>query len=79
LTNAIAVIEYTYKRVGFPVQTNNFRKIPRDALRVCILSMTTKINEMLVNNNEDKEQYLKLLLTIHQALKMLEKFDNHRT
>lgn len=55
LTDAIAIIEFTFNRVGFAVNTNSFRKIPRDALRVCILSMTTKINEMLVNNNEDTE------------------------
>jgi hypothetical protein len=55
LTDAIAVIEYTYNRVGFAHLANVYRKIPRDALRVCILSMTTKINEMLVANSEDRE------------------------
>jgi hypothetical protein len=76
LVEAIAIIEFNYlRRGGFPnIQDNsNYRKIPRDALRVGILCMTSRINEMLVKKNEDKDEYIKILLTIHSALKLLEK------
>jgi hypothetical protein len=44
-----------------------------------VLCITTKINELLVSKSEDKALIVRLILTIHQALKMLDKTDNHRT
>ena len=53
LNEACAIILFNFKRVGFGPIANSYRKIPRDALRVGVLSMTSRINEMLTKKDEN--------------------------
>ena len=76
---SIALVKYNFHRLGGFSTTTNYRKIPRDTIRVGMLYLSSEINNLLVNKEKDKRKYLEILLSIHEGLKVLDKHDIHRT
>ena len=70
---AIKLIKYNFKRTGgFPKSMKGiiqFTMIPKDALRVSIMYLTTEVNRLLVsaadlNPSEEKRKQLYEILTV---------------
>ena len=75
---ALCLIKFNFDRLnGFQFQ-NSYRKIPRDALRVGLIYLTSKINLMIVTKIVDRSDYHLQLIAIFNGLTMLEKNDVHR-
>lgn len=57
IPEAIAIVLFNYERLGGFSTTNNYRKVPKDALRVGMLYVTRLINKLLVEKISDKRPY----------------------
>jgi hypothetical protein len=57
---------------------SNFKKVPRDTLRVGILYLVTEINKLLTSKELNVMQILENLLAINESLLLLEITDIHR-
>ena len=85
LVSAMVLIKLNANRIGRSLKDiaqtekdNQYRKVPRDACRVCILALCSKFNRLLSEGNENPEDYMKAILTIYSGLEILEKNDIHR-
>jgi hypothetical protein len=79
IMEAMAWVKTNFERMGGFFTDNSYQKIPRDALRVSLLALISKINEDLIKQVDDGKQILMKLLYIHHGLRLLDKADPHRT
>jgi hypothetical protein len=81
--DSIVWVKKNYDRLNGFLANNAYQKIPRDALRVIMLILCSRINESLVkgqggSNEELATDVLRKMVHIWEGLRLLEKNDQHR-
>jgi hypothetical protein len=77
-----AGIEWTktnFDRFGKFRADTSYQKIPRDSARLAMLCLCSLIDKDLASGQTSADEIMKKVMCIHEALKLLEPNDFHRT